>query len=210
MKTLLILLSILSFTVVKAKNYEEVMKKNIDQLIKSTNVQEINQLAASFKRIANVEQDEWLPGYYVAYAYTRSTHFIKDNDSIDHQLDMAQEELNKLIKSKPDESELFVLQAMIYSMRITSPMRGYKYSSLSNEALSKAEQLNAENPRIYYCRGNNVFHTPKMFGGGKQKAQVLYEKAAKLFASTNHDNPLWPVWGNYHNDIMLNKCSAEK
>ena len=208
MKTLLFLFTLVTMTSAYASDYETVMKQNIDKLYKSINIEEINQLAASFKRIANVEKDKWLPKYYVAYAYTRTTHFMKDADSIDHQLDLAQAELDMLLKTKSDESEVYALQALIYSVRITSPMRGYKYSSLSNEALAKAEQLNASNPRIYYCRANNVYHTPKMFGGGKTKAKPLYEKAAELFVNVKNDNPLWPDWGAYHNQKMLDKCIA--
>ncbi len=208
MKTLTLALGLLLSQWMQAGNYETTMQQNITQLYRATDVTTINQLAASFQRIADVEKAEWLPLYYVAYAYARSTHFMADADSIDTQLDKAQAGLDKLLKTKANESEVHVLQAFVYSLRITNPMRGYKYSSLSNEALAKAEQLNASNPRVYYCRGNNVFHTPKMFGGGKEKAQPLFEKAAGLFASTANGNPLWPAWGNYHNRVMLNKCQT--
>ena len=208
MKTLLLAIALLTSTLVLADNYETAMKEKIASLFKTQNIDDFNQLAAGFKRIAAVENSQWLPRYYAAYAYARSTHFMADSDSIDQQLDKAQEELNLLLDSHNKESEVHTLQALVYSLRITSPMRGYKYSNLSNESLAKAEKLNAANPRIYYCRANNVYHTPKMFGGGKQKAQVLYEKAAELFVSINNENPLWPNWGSYHNQQMLNKCLA--
>jgi hypothetical protein len=189
-----------------ANDYQTTMKANIDQLFKTTKVQDFNSIAASFKRIASLEKNEWLPTYYAAYAYARSTHFISDSDSIDRQLDSAQAELNSILKSHTNESELHVLQAFIYSLRITNPMRGYKYSNLSNQALNKAEQLDKNNPRVYYCQANNIYHTPAMFGGGKQKAKPLFEKAAQLFETAKYDNPLWPYWGSYHNNQMLAKC----
>ncbi len=205
MKLLAIGFTLLMLQLAPADNYEIAMQQNITKLYEANDVATINELAASFKRIAQVEKDEWLPGYYTAYAYARSTHFMSDTDSIDLQLDKAQAELDILLKEKADESEVFTLQAFVYSLRITNPMRGYKYLSLSNEALAKAEQLNADNPRIYYCRANNIYHTPKMFGGGKEKAKSQFEKAAELFAIDN-SNSLWPSWGNHHNQLMLKKC----
>jgi len=206
MRTLALLLSLTLAHALSAGNYQEAMRQNISQLYKVNQVEEINAIAANFKRIAAAENDQWLPQYYAAYAYTRSCHFISDADAIDQQLDKAQAELDVLFKSHKTESELHVLQAFIYSLRITNPSRGYKYSSLSNTSLSKAEQLNPKNPRIYYCKGSNVFHTPKMFGGGKAKAKPLFEKASKLFHSENDSTSLKPHWGKAHNRAMLYKC----
>ncbi|MCU4156773.1 hypothetical protein J1N10_12355 [Carboxylicivirga sp. A043] len=210
MRTIVIILSLCTAQLMHANDYQKAMKENIEKLFKTNNVETLNTIAASFKRIAAVETSEWLPGYYAAYSYARSTHFISESDSIHVQLDKAQAELNGLLESNPDESELYVLQAFIYSLRITNPMSGYKYSNLSNEALSKAEQLDSNNPRVYYCRGNNIYHTPKMFGGGQQKALPLFEKAAELFTNNKNDNPLWPSWGSYHNNQMLAKCKETK
>ncbi|MCG8582357.1 MAG: hypothetical protein MI866_20705 [Bacteroidales bacterium] len=206
MKTIVFTLILCLAQLIHANDYQTAMKTNIDSLFKTTNTEQIDAIAAVFKRIASVEKNDWLPTYYAAYAYVRSTHFISESDSIHWQLDKAQAELDKLLLSNPDESEVHVLQAMVYSLRITNPMNGYKYSSLSNEALGKAEQLNTNNPRIYYCRANNLYHTPKMFGGGKQKAKPLFEKAAQLFETANNENPLWPYWGSYHNKQMLAQC----
>ncbi len=210
MKTLLVVLAVLFASHCIAGNYYETMKSNIEKLEKSTSIDELNQLAALFLRIANTEKEEWLPNYYACYAYTRSTHFMSDGDSIDSALDQAQTILDKLLNTQEKESEVHVLQAMVYSLRITNPTRGYKYSSLSNKSLDRAEQLNGNNPRIYYCRANNVYHTPKVFGGGSDKAIGLYEKAKALFENSSVDNDLFPSWGNYHNGLMLDKCLAQK
>ncbi|MBS2097363.1 hypothetical protein [Carboxylicivirga linearis] len=210
MKTIVLLAALFVSVLTMANDYEETMKINVAKLEKSTSLNEMNQLAALFMRISDVEKNEWLPSYYASYAYVRTTHFMHDADSIDTALDQAQVLLDDLLKAKPDESELHVLQAFIYQLRITGAMSGYKYSSLSNQSLEKAEQLNADNPRIYYCKGNNVYHTPAMFGGGAEKAQALFEKAKLLFEAQSQKNELLPHWGSYHNEVMLQKCLAEK
>jgi len=209
MKTIVLLTVLLISHLTLANDYQKTMRTNITKLEKSTSINEMNQLAALFMRIADVEKKEWLPSYYASYAYARSTHFMHDADSIDSALDHAQAILDDLLKEKEDESEVYVLQAFIYQLRITSPMRGYKYSSLSNNSLEKAEQLNPDSPRIYYCKGNNVYHMPAMFGGGTEKAQALFEKAKALFDSQSQDDTLYPHWGSYHNELMLKKCISE-
>ncbi|MCU4166345.1 hypothetical protein [Carboxylicivirga caseinilyticus] len=210
MKTIVLFTALLASQLLMANDYEETMKLNIVKLEKSTSIEEMNQIAALFMRIADVEKMEWLPSYYASYAYARTTHFMNDADSIDSALDHAQAILDDLLKQKSDESEVYVLQGFIYSLRITSAMRGYKYSTLSNQSLEKAEQLNADNPRVYYCKANNIFHTPKMFGGGSDNALPLYKKAKALFEKNKSANTLFPGWGSYHNEVMLQKCLAKK
>jgi len=205
MKTLTLFLVICFTQFINASSYEEAMQQNIKQLFETKHVNDFNSIAAHFKRIASAETDKWLPSYYAAYTYARSTYFISNADSIDMQLDKAQAELDALLKRQDKESEIHVLQGFVYSLRITSPVRGYKYSSLSNASLAKAEELNPDNPRVHYGKGNNIYYTPKMFGGGPHKAKPHYEKAARLF-NLPVKNVLWPSWGKQHNSQMLGKC----
>lgn len=211
MKTLISMLILLNSVFAMADNYTETMQASIEKLLKAHTTEELNQLAGLFNRIGQTEQSKWLPYYYSAYAYTRSTFFTKEDDEIDASLDKAQAILEQLRKMEADQSEVHVLQALIYSMRISaSPMSAYKYSTLSEEALVEAEKINPNNPRIHYCRGNNVLHTPKMFGGGATKALKHFQKAQALFDSSANDNPLLPTWGLQHNKQMLAQCQKEK
>ena len=206
MKNIIIILAILTVSVLKsfAGNYETAMGENIQKLSKTQNVDELTALSNTFDRIGEKESDKWLPYYYSSYA-TVSILFFSPNLSADekkHQLDKAQEELDKAIKLKDNESENYALQALIYQMCITDPSLGQKYSMLANEAIAKAEVLNPENPRVYYLKATTLFYTPTQYGGGKDKAKPLFEKAAKLFAN-RPNNKLMPNWGSYHNNMML-------
>jgi len=84
--------------------------------------------------------------------------------------------------------------------------KGYKYSRLAAEAIGVAEKLNPQNPRVYYLRGSNTFHTPKMFGGGKEKAKPDLEKAASMFESQKSESEIAPSWGAEHNAGLLKQC----
>lgn len=212
MKTILmftILMIAFSATVFSA-NYEETMKVNIQKLNTEFTISGLTNLANQFERIANAETGKWHPGYYAAYCYVWATAVGEIPAEDKHKLlDLAQVQMDILQKSFKKESEIFALQAFLYQMRITDMSKGFKYSSLASEALEEAEKINPNNPRIYYLLGNNTFHTPKAFGGGKEKAKPMFEKAAALFESQKPANAIEPAWGCEHNNKMLALCNSK-
>lgn len=205
--TLFSLLTLLFTSPVFAADYEATMKANVLKLNEAKTVAEFTVLAAQFERVANAEPAKWLPRYYVAYCYVSAITMNKlEAEEIHKQLDIAQKQLDMLEKSYKNESEILVLQAFVYQMRITDMAKGMKYSMLAGEKLDEAEKLNPNNPRVYYLRGMNTFHTPKAFGGGKEKAKPLFEKAKSLFGSQHPVSSIEPNWGEYHNNQMLAEC----
>ncbi|MBN1820967.1 MAG: hypothetical protein JW833_09630, partial [Prolixibacteraceae bacterium] len=148
-------------------------------------------------------------GYYASFCYLRTTYFGNmDSKEIHKYLDMAQSELDKVINKGFSDSEINVLQAHIYQLRITDMSMGMKYSTLANESIATAEKLNPENPRVYYLKGTNIFYTPEAFGGGAKNAKPLLEKAAKMFENNTPANDLMPTWGAEHNAEVLAQCGT--
>jgi hypothetical protein len=90
-----------------------------------------------------------------------------------------------------------VLQAYLYQARLSvSPMsRSMKFSPLVGETVARAKGLNPANPRAYLVEANNVYFTPKMFGGGADVARPLYDEAKARFAAFHPAMPLAPNWG---------------
>ena len=208
MKTIITLLFVAIASTAFSSKYEEIMKTNIDKLYELNSSVELQALANQFERISNAEPDKWLPDYYAAYCYIRSTFFDEmDADAKHVQLDKAQQIVDKLLKSNDNESEVYTLQALLFQLRITDMTKGAKYSKKAADAIAAAEKLNPENPRVYYLRGSNTFHTPKFFGGGAEKAKPDLEKAAKMFETQKPNDPLMPTWGAYHNQQLLGQCS---
>lgn len=206
--TIFILTAMVSYSAF-AGDYESAMKQNISEMYQSQDAQALENIAGKFYRIGEAEKDKWLPYYYAAYSYVSITYHLEDADAIDSYLDKAQPMLDKSMELNPDESENHVLQGLIYSMRITSPMRGMKFLALSNEELEKAEKLNSENPRIWLCKAQNIYHTPSMFGGGAEKAKPVFEKAAELFDTFEPKGTLWPGWGEETTASQLASISEE-
>lgn len=211
MKTIItVLLMAIAGTAFSSK-YEEAMKTNIDKMNRLSSSVELQNLAAQFERIGNAEPDKWLPDYYAAYCYVFSTVFNNmDKDAKTVQLDKAQTLIDELMKKYSKESEIHALQAFLYQLRITDMISGAKYSGKAAEEIAIAEKLNPENPRVFYLRGSNTFHSPKFIGGGPDKAKPDLEKAAALFTSQKPTDQLMPTWGAYHNKQLLDQCGTNE
>lgn len=211
MRNLILLSVFLIGTIISgfASDYKEAMIANIEKMNTSQNPTELLELANAFDRIAQKETNEWFPLYYSAYANISTTFFNRQmsTDEKVKVLDIAQQKIDQAIKITNKESEIYVLQAMIHQLRISTDMNNaYQYTMKIEEALGRAETLEPKNPRIPYLRGTTLFYTPSEFGGGPAAAKPLLEKAAGLFKSADTSNPMMPTWGAYHNNMVLEQC----
>jgi len=187
--------------------YQQNMQKAIEMLNQSTTTNEFIESAKLFERICTVEQNEWLPPYYVAYAFIVASYQETDLAKKDPILDKAQEFLNSAFKIAPNESELFALQAFLYPSKITvDPMgRGMEYMGLMNQALDNAIRTDPENPRSYYLQAITSLNMPENFGGGAAIAKPFFEKAKVKFDNFQLKSSIYPNWGKEHNQQELDK-----
>ena len=185
-------------TAAPADAYTAMMATTIAELMSTGDPAALKAVAAKFERAATVAPQDWLPRYYQAYALVINVFQSKeDGDTKDKTLDQAEAALAQARQLRGDESELLALQAYAYQARLgISPMaRAQQYSELVGEAVAKAQALNPANPRPYLVEANQIFHTPKMFGGGPEAAKPLYEQAQAKFAAFKPAGPLAPNWG---------------
>ncbi len=210
-KAVLLFSVIILLTNVYGQNqaYYENMGKNLQKFGTAQTIADWQTLANQFDRIANVETTEWLPLYYAAQSTIFMSFQEQDKSKVDAYLDQAQKFVDKSLLVKQDESEIYVLQGLLYQARIgVDPMgRGQKYSMMASESFEKAKELNAENPRIYYLEGMSVMNTPEMFGGGKKNALPLLQLANEKFEKFAPASQLSPNWGKEHNLEQLSICS---
>lgn len=205
--TLIVLLTLLFSFPVFAADYEATMKANIQKIGEAKTLADYTTLASQFERIANTEKTKWQPRYYAVLCYLNAVTLLQlSDDEKSALLDKAQPIMDKLKENFKNESEVFALQGFLYEMRIKGMTSAIKYSSLATEVLEEAEKLNPANPRVYYLQGMNKFHTPKAFGGGKNNAKPLFEKAKVLFAAQKPASSLDPIWGDSQNNRMLDEC----
>lgn len=181
-----------------ADAYTTMMSATITELMSTGDPAALKAVAAKFERAATVASKDWLPRYYQAYALLINVFQSKeDGDAKDKTLDQAEAALAQARQLKGDESELLTLQAYVYQARLgVSPMaRSMKYSRMVSETVAQAKAQNPANPRPYLVGANNVYFTPKMFGGGAEAAKPLFEEAQAKFTAFKPAGPLAPNWG---------------
>lgn len=179
-------------------SYQDMLGATIKDLMSTGDPAQLKELAGKLERAAAVAPADWLPRYYQAYALLINVFQSKeDGDVKDKTLDQAEAALGQARKLRGDESELLVLQAYIYQARLgIAPMtRSMTYSQKVNETLAQAKKLNPANPRIYLVQGNNLYFTPKMFGGGAEAAKPVYDEAKTRYAAFKPATPNAPNWG---------------
>ena len=209
-KTILMVAAILfvSITFGQSEKYMTAMKQNIaqsDSLMQKSNAAE---LANNFNRIGDAEKDKWLPYYYAAYCTITQAFSDQDNSKKDALADKANEYLSKAqtILGK-ENSEINVIKSMIATahMMVDPQSRFMSYGSQSTEFLKKAQTLDPTNPRPVLLEAQNTFYTPETFGGGKNAARPLFEKAQKLFDTFKPETELSPVWGSQNVAYFLSQ-----
>jgi tetratricopeptide (TPR) repeat protein len=202
-----LLLFLLQIHAQDESSYMMIMVKQKKSFKMARGVADYQELANSFERIANAESDQWHPLYYAALCYINMTFSGDDVTAFDGYLDKAQTFIDKALAIYPDESEIHVLQALLYQARIrVDPAgRGMTYSIKANESLVKALEYNDGNPRAYYLQAMNVLGTPKAYGGGPEKACPIFQKADETYKSHKPDHVLSPTWGGERNSMMMSK-----
>ncbi len=189
--------------------YQQAMKSALSQMDSAVAPEQYMQLANTFERISGVETREWLPDYYAAYCYALvafTEH--KDKKGIDDLMDKADALISKAGALSPNNSEIVTVKGLINSGRImVDPMsRGKKYGTLANQDYKTAEKLDSFNPRPFFLEGQGLFYTPKMFGGGKERAKPVLASAVSRYKVFKPSSAISPNWGQKMAEDLLKQC----
>jgi hypothetical protein len=213
MKTLLTtaLSLLMVINVMSQPNFEEAIGETLEQLHKAEGIEQILSATARFERIAGVESSRWEAPYHLAYSRILLSFSETDGKRKDEILDLADKDIEKALALGGDKSELLTLKGFSYQGRIqVNPMRrGQKYSGMAAEVLTEAIDLNPSNPRAHFLMGQNVYHTPAMFGGGCKNAVEHFKRAVNIYASVTPCNDAKPQWGYEPAASLAQQCGAE-
>ena len=208
---LIFFLSAMAFRAVAADDdrYMQAMKAAVSTLDTAKTYGTYQTLTNQFERIAGVTQKEWLPYYYAAYCGAVASFMNKNKRNLDDVLDKCQGWIDKADSLMPNNSEIYAVKGMILQARIgVNPMsRGKKFGTMANDLLEKSKELNKNNPRPYYLQAQGLFYTPKMFGGGKEKAKPVAEEAVAKYADFKPLTDISPHWGAENAKKLVDDCS---
>lgn len=215
MKQIFTLLLLLAATAGFAQNekYARAMQERLQGLDTIRNAATLRDLSAAFERIATAEKDKWQPYYYASLALVNAGYAQMSGSqppqpaAVDPLADKAEQLLAAAEALSKDNSEIFLVKKMIYTLRMfVDPMNRYmQYGPVAAQALETARKLNPENPRVYILEAQDKFFTPEQFGGSKVEAKKLFQTALQKHEAFQPKGELDPVWGKAVIHYFLNQ-----
>lgn len=203
--TTLLLITVSTFA---QTTFEKVMTEKIGKLDHSKTPQDFTVSSNDFARIGDKEKTNWLPYYYAAHASIEKGRNLMRTGNVselDAIADEAQKSLDKASELSKDNAEILVLQKMIHSLKmmVDPQSRFMSEGMLAADALSKAEKLDPENPRISLLKAEDTYFTPEQFGGSKTKGLELFQKSLDQFKVYQPKTALDPNWGKSEAEYFL-------
>lgn len=190
-------MSLLSFA---QANYEKVMKEKIAKIETCKTPEDFQALANDFQRIAEKETTKWQPNYYAAFSYIQKGRILMREGKIqelDAVADQAQKYIDAAGSVNKDNSEIHLLQKMVYSLKMmVNPQERYMtFGMKAQEELTIAEKLNPDNPRVSLIKAEDTYFTPEQYGGSKTKGIEQFKTALEKFNTFKPKTTLDPDWG---------------
>ncbi len=185
--------------------FVKAMEAKVAGIDTTISIQGLTDLANSFERIGDAEKNQWLAYYYAAYcnataglmAGSGGDMMAAKADKTDPYADKADKQIKKAEELMKNNSEIFVIKKMIATLRMMGdPMNRYMtYGPEAQAMLDEAKKLDPNNPRVYLLEGQDKYYTPEQFGGSKDEAKTLFEKASGLFDAAKPETSISPAWG---------------
>lgn len=207
-KLFLTALLVISVSAFAQTAFEKAMTEKISKLEQSKTPEDFTASSNDFARIGDKEKTNWLPYYYAAHASIEKGRNIMRTGKMS-ELDAiaaeAQTNLDKASALSPNNAEILILQKMIHSLKmmVDPQSRFMSEGMLAADALSKAEKLDPENPRISLLKAEDTYFTPEQFGGSKTKGLELFQKSLDQFKVYKAKTTLDPTWGKGEAEYFL-------
>jgi tetratricopeptide (TPR) repeat protein len=169
---------------------------------------DMNAAEQLFERIANAEPNEWLPNYYVAQINSLKSWEVKDINVLKPQLDKAQNYIDRAKAISPNNPEILVMQAHIYTNWVAydGATYGMKYGGIVSGIYSKAYELAPENPRVVFNKAEWDMGSARYFGQDTTPYCKDIENSIELFANFKPESPFAPDWGLERAEQVLAEC----
>ncbi len=155
--------------------------------------------------------DPWLLHYrgYALYSEASLRMGRYGEKDVEKYYEQAEESLEQSV-AKLKQPESYALLSSVIGQQIGSnPLKGMTLGPKSSGAMEDALQVGARNPRVWLLRGIGAMFTPKMFGGGEDKAEEYLRRAIQLFETDKPEAPA-PAWGREEAWIWIGQLLEEQ
>lgn len=163
-----------------------------------------------FERITAAEPDNWLPSYYGSQVNTLVSFGEKDKEKLIRQLEKAQEFIDIAKAISPDNPEILVQQAMIYTAWVAYDGATYGMT-LSGKVVGlygKALQLAPDNPRVVLSKAEWDMGSARFFGQDISPYCRDVERSLELFANFKPESSFHPNWGKERAQAVSDQCGS--
>lgn len=204
-KFILILAMLFTNFIFSQNNYDEGMTQALELWEEG----KPTEASALFERIAAAEEDNWIPNYYVALVNTTEAFQNLGNKKVDDLVSKAQVALDKELNKDPENPELLVMQALIYTAQIADdPMtNGQKLSGKVMQIYKQAQEIDPTNPRVMLSKAQFEMGSAKYFGTDTKPICARIEKSLALFDTFKTETAFYPKWGKEQAEEALSECS---
>ncbi|MBV6879364.1 hypothetical protein NG800_003370 [Epilithonimonas ginsengisoli] len=203
-------LSLLGFTAFAQTAYEKAMTEKISKVETAKTADELTALTNDFERIGAKENTQWLPYYYAAYSTIQKGRVLVRSGKtaeLDPVAEQAEKYIAKAEALSPNNAEIYILKKITSGFRMmVDPMSRYMQEApIAQNALSKAKELDPENPRITVLLAEDAYFTPEQYGGSKPKGVELFKKSLEQYAVYKPKTVLDPNWGKAEAEFFLSQ-----
>lgn len=206
MKKLIFLLLILaaSVSLLKADDFTDAILKAKKDLAAATSAyqeKDLLKVRGEFERILQLNKNEWIVDYYLAVcdyflSYSSMGQGTSDNDKIKKYTESGLNIIEKSILLRDDFADSYVIKlALSFNRWVYESSKMTEIMAQTAEAQKKAEELDADNPRLNLMKGQSAYYTPANFGGGYDIAVKDLEKSLESFSTRVEKEAYYPGWG---------------
>lgn len=127
------------------------------------------------------------------YGYIGYCISVKKKKEAKREVENIESNLDRLLREEPDNPRIHALQGAIYGLRVAmEPVKAPVYGKKSIDAVNRAVELGPDEPQAWMELANVEFYKPALFGGSKERAVPLYEKAVSLYETV--PDRTWENW----------------
>ncbi len=162
-----------------------------------------------FERIAQAENDNWLPPFYVAQINVLNSFNEQDKEKMVAQMDKAKNFLNDSKTLTENNAEILVLEAQLLTAWVVydGQQYGMKYSAKIAELYQKAFEVDPENPRVVLGKAQWDIGTAKFFNQPSDGYCDDIKKAIQLFENEEPAEEFYPSGGGeYAKQVLQENC----
>ncbi|MEM6686991.1 MAG: hypothetical protein AAF617_14515 [Bacteroidota bacterium] len=207
MKKVIVILSLvfLGNIALAQSRYEQGMEKAFSLWKENKNVEAIN----LFERISSATPTEWLPSYYAAQIAIIDGYAIKDKSKLAQQLEKAQAQIDHATSISPNNPEIMVLQAMLYTVWVAydGATYGMQYAPKVSQIYAKAYAIDQNNPRVVLNKTEWAIGSARYFGQDTAPFCKELVRAKELFEAETKKDDFSPQWGKERAIKLVAECN---